>query len=79
MFNLIICDMDKTAKIIISIIAVAAVLVVFVALAGVMSESGGHVPGIIGLILFGSLYYGLKAMWKKDKNNNKDESSLLQK
>lgn len=71
--------MDKTAKIFITIVSIVVVLFIYIVLVGVSSESGGHVPGLVGLILFGGLYFGLKAMWKKNKDNNSDESSLLQK
>ena len=75
--------MNKTAKIIISVVAVFVVFIIFAAMAGAASDSGGHVPGIIGLILFCGLYGGLKAMWKEgkkdDKNNNENNNSILQK
>lgn len=75
--------MNKTAKIIISVVAVFVVFMIFAAMAGAASDAGGHVPGIIGLILFGGLYGGLKAMWKEDKkkdDDNKDNNnSILQK
>jgi hypothetical protein len=75
--------MNKTAKIIISVVAVFVVLMIFAAMAGAASDAGGHVPGIIGLILFGGLYGGLKAMWKDDKKKGEDDkdknNSILQK
>ena len=75
--------MNRTAKIIISVVAVFVVFVFFTAMAGAASDAGGHVPGIIGLILFGGLYGGLKAMWKeekkKDEDGNKNNNSILQK
>lgn len=52
-------------------------------MAGAASDAGGHVPGIVGLILFGGLFGGLKAMWKdgkkKDKNEDNNNNSILQK
>lgn len=75
--------MNKTSKIIISVIAVFVVFIIFAAMAGAASDAGGHVPGIIGLILFGGLYGGLKAMWnenkKNDEQNNDNDNSILQK
>ena len=78
--------MNKTSKIVISVLASFVVLMIYALLAAATSASGGHVPGLIGLILFGGLYYGLKAMWKdgkKDDNNNNsdnsDNTSILQK
>ena len=74
--------MDKFTKIIISIVAAFVVIMIFAAMSGAASDTGGHVPGIVGIILFGGLYYGLKAMWKEDKkdNDNKDNNnSILQK
>lgn len=73
--------MNKTAKIIISVVAVFVVIMIFAAMAGAASDAGGHVPGIIGLILFGGLYGGLKTMWKdgkKKENDNDNDNSILQ-
>jgi hypothetical protein len=75
--------MNKVAKIIISVVAVFVVLLIFGAMAGAASDAGGHVPGIIGIILFGGLFYGLKAMWKEGKqdDDHKDDNNntILQK
>ena len=54
--------MNKTAKIIISVVAVIIVFFIFAAMAGAASDAGRHVPSIISLILFGGLFGGLKAM-----------------
>lgn len=74
--------MDKITKVIVSVIAIIFVIGI-AALAGSASDRGGHVPGIVGLILFGALFGGLKAIWKEDKGNktnkNNDNNSILQK
>ena len=71
--------MNKFAKLLITVVAVFVVIMIFAVMAGVASDNGGHVPGIIGLILFGGLYFGLKAMWKDspEKNKDKDDNSPI--
>mgnify|MGYP006924665271 CR=1 FL=1 len=74
--------MNKLSKIIISVVAFLIVFVIFGALAGAASANGGHVSGIIGIILFGGLYFGLRAMWKgkkKDDDKKDDDTTILQK
>jgi membrane associated rhomboid family serine protease len=72
--------MNILSKVIVSIIASLIVFVIFGLLAGIASSNGGHISGIIGLILLGGLFFGLKAIWKKPQNKeNKNNTSILQK
>lgn len=61
--------MEKGTKIIVTII-----IVVFIGLSavvtGIRSDSGAATPGIFGIILLAALIGGLRAVWKKDKNEN---------
>ena len=74
--------MNQLSKIIITIVAVVVFFLLFAAVVGTRESSGHSTPGILGLILFAGLIGALRAVWKKDKNNdNKDDNntSVLQK
>lgn len=59
--------MEKTTKIIITVVSVIVFLVLFAVVVGVTQSRGG---GIIGLMLVAGLIGGLKAVWKKEDNDN---------
>ena len=72
--------MDTFTKILVTLVAVGLFVIIFALVVGMASNSGGHGPGIIGLILFGALIGGLRAIWKKKNyNKNNDDNSILQK
>ena len=77
--------MSKLSKILVTIVVIVLFLGIFTILSGVASSSGGHVPGVIGLIIFGGMFGAIRAIWKKNKpnednNDNKNnESGMLQK
>lgn len=73
--------MNKTAKIIVTIILIFAFLFLFAIVNGVREASGAHTPGILGLILLAALYGAIRAIWKKEKNDKNDNhsDSMLQK
>lgn len=75
--------MNKTAKIIVTIIVVFAFFMLF-ALVNAGREATGHsTPGILGLILFAAVYGAIRAIWKsgkdKSKGRNDNSDSTLQK
>ena len=71
--------MSQLSKILVTIGVVVLFVIIFGAIAGSMSDSG-RTPGILGLIVFGALIGALRAIWKKPKNEeNKDNTSVLQK
>lgn len=71
--------MGKTAKILVTIGLVFLFFIIFGAIAGAMSDAG-RTPGILGLIVFGALIGALRAIWKKSKNDEDNNSnSILQK
>lgn len=74
--------MNKTAKIVVTIIVFFVFFFLFAAVNGSREASGAHTPGILGIILFAALYGAIRAIWKsgKDKTNNDDpHDSMLQK
>ncbi len=72
--------MNKTAKIVVTIIVVFAFFLLF-ALVNAGREASGHsTPGILGLILLAAAYGAIRAIWKSGKdNNNNYPDSMLQK
>lgn len=76
--------MNKTAKIIVTIIVVFTFFMLF-ALVNAGREASGHsTPGFLGVILLAAAYGAIRAVWKsgKDKsedNNNDYPDSMLQK
>lgn len=66
----IISIMEKSTKIIITVIIVVVFIALFAVISGIRSDAGAATPGIIGLILFAALIGGLRAVWKKDKNED---------
>ena len=74
-------SMNKITKVLITIGIVFLFVIIFGAIAGVMSDAG-RTPGILGLIALGALIGALRAIWKKtNDNDNKDDNntSVLQK
>lgn len=74
-------DMNKFAKIIVTIVVVLVFFLLFGAVVGSRSATGQHTPGPLGLILFAALVFSIRAIWRSGKNNDndKDNSSILQK
>ena len=71
--------MSQLSKILITAGIVFLFIIVFSAIAGAASDVG-RTPGIFGLIAFGALIGALRAIWKKPKNDDKnDNNSILQK
>lgn len=76
-------SMNKTAKIIVTVIVVFAFFMLF-ALVNAGREASGHsTPGILGLILLAAAYGAIRAIWKSGKDKSKDKNdypdSMLQK
>ena len=60
--------MEKGTKIILTIIIVVVFIGLSAVVTGIKSDSGAATPGIFGIILFAALIGGLRAVWKKDKD-----------
>jgi hypothetical protein len=72
-------NMSQLSKIMVTIGVVFLFIIFFGAIAGTMSDAG-RTPGILGLIVFGSMIGALRAIWKKPKNeDSNDNTSILQK
>ena len=76
--------MNKTAKIIVTIIVILAFFFLF-ALVNIVGKqvSGARTPGMLGVILFAAVFGAIKAIWKSEKSkkqdkNNDGPSSILQ-
>ena len=67
--------MEKTTKIIVTVIAVVIFIVPFAVIIGVRSDAGMSTPGILGLILIAALIGALRAIWKK-KDDGQNNSAL---
>ena len=70
--------MNQLSKVLVTI----GVVIVFVLVFGLFSgyrDSVGQTPGILGLIMFGALIGALRAIWKKPKDGDDDNTSILQK
>ena len=74
-------NMNKIAKIIVTIGILLVFFLLFGAVVGSQSATGQNTPGPLGLILFAALVFSIRAIWKsgKNENNDKDNSSILQK
>ena len=71
--------MSELSKILATMGVVVLFVVIFGAVVGAMSDAG-QTPGIFGLIVFGALIGALRAIWKKPKDEEKnDDTSILQK
>jgi len=62
--------MEKSIKIILTVIIVVVFIVLSAVVTGIRSDSGEATPGIFGIILLAALIGGLRAVWKKDKNED---------
>lgn len=62
--------MEKSTKIILTVIIVVVFIILSAVVTGIRSDSGAATPGIFGIILFAALIGGLRAVWKKDKNED---------
>lgn len=60
--------MEKGTKIILTIIIVIVFIGLSAVVTGIRNDAGAATPGIFGIILFAALIGGLRAVWKKDKD-----------
>lgn len=71
--------MSKFAKILVTVGVIFIFLVLF-GINGAVASEGGRTPGVIGIILLLAVIGAVKAIWKKDNNDNSgDDTSILQK
>ena len=73
--------MNKTSKVIVTIVVIVVFIFLFGIIVGVRGDNGNKTPGIFGLIVFAGMIGAIRAIWKKsdkDDNSNND-SAMLQK
>lgn len=58
--------MSKTSKIIVTIVIIVVFIALFGAIVGIRGDSGHSTPGIFGLIVFAGMIGAVRAVWKKD-------------
>lgn len=73
--------MSKTAKYLVTILAIFLFIIIFTVIVGVRSDAGNTTPGILGLLIFAGLIGALRAIWKSKspEDNNDSDSTALQK
>lgn len=67
--------MTTTSK----ILATVAIIFGFMVLSALLqlgSAPGGRTPGILGIILLLGLIFGIRAIWKKPKENDSEDITL---
>lgn len=65
--------MSNVSKILVTIGIVIGFLFFFGLLTASRSSGGNSTPGIFGIILFVGMIAGIKAVWKKDNNDDKHQ------
>ncbi len=69
--------MSNFSKVLVTIGAVIGFFFIFGIIIASQKGNGGSSPGIFGLILFGGLIAGIRAIWKKPvTEDEKDEHQL---
>lgn len=69
--------MSKLSKIIVTILVVVVFLALFAVIGGMSHDAGSKTPGILGLVVLAGAIGAIRAIWKKENNNN--DNSILQK
>ena len=64
--------MSKVSKIIVTIVIVVLFIALFAVIVGVRGDAGYSTPGPLGLIVGFGMFGAIRAVWKKDKNENAD-------
>lgn len=68
--------MQKSSKVIVTIVAVVLFFILSAVVTGVRSGAGHSTPGFLGIILAVALIGALRAIWKKNDDNNDDTTTL---
>lgn len=69
--------MQKSTKVIVTIVAIVLFFILSAVVTGVRSDAGHSTPGFLGIILVAALIGALRAIWKKSDNN--EDNTTLQK
>ena len=62
--------MSKASKIVVTIVIIIAFMAIFGIIVGVRGDNGNSTPGIFGLIVFAGMIGAVRAIWKKDQNED---------
>lgn len=68
--------MEKTTKVIVTVVSIVLFIVLSAVITGVRSDAGHSTPGFLAVILFVALVGALRAIWKKSDNNDDDNTAL---
>ena len=72
--------MSKFAKLLVTIGVLFVFFMLFAVIVGARGDAGHSTPGIFfGLILFAAVIGAIRAIWKSDKKDEKDNEGMLQK
>ena len=71
--------MSKFAKLLVTIGVLFVFFMLFAVIVGARVDAGHSTPGIFGLILFAAVIGAIRAIWKSDKKDEKDNEGMLQK
>lgn len=63
-------NMSNTSKVLVTIGIIIGFLFFFGLLTASRTSGGNSTPGIFGIILFVGMIAGIKAVWKKEKDND---------
>lgn len=66
--------MSNMSKILVTIGIIIGFIFVFGLLTASRSSGGNSTPGIFGIILFVGMIAGIKAVWKKENDNNNNHN-----
>lgn len=69
--------MQKSTKVIVTIVAIVLCVILHAVVTGIRSDAGHSTPGFLGIILVVALIGALRAIWKKSDSN--DDNTTLQK
>lgn len=62
--------MNKTSKILVTIVATGIMFILFAAIVGIRTDNGNSTPGILGLAIGAGYLGAIRAIWKKNKHEN---------
>ena len=68
--------MQKSTKVIVTIVAIVLFIILSAVITGIRSDAGHYTPGFLGIILAVALIGALRAVWKKKDDNNDDVTTL---
>lgn len=68
--------MSTTAKVIVTIVAIAVFIFSFAALVHSNKQGGSQTPGILGLVLFLGLVAAIRAIWASSNQANDNDRTL---